>query len=150
PDGRTIASGGHDGAIKLYELASGTERAAYVAANAPVVTLAFSPDGRVLAAAGERGTVRFWDVATGKDQPVRRRHSGEVRAVAFRPTAQMLASGGWDATVLLWDRDAMPRPVQLPTVPLGEKELEMAWTELAGADAGKADRAIWRMTAAPK
>jgi hypothetical protein len=158
PDGRTLASGGHDGAVKLYELASANERAAYLTANTPVVNLAFSPGGRFLAAAGERGTVRFWELATGKDQPVRRRHSGEIRAVAFHPAGRMLATGGWDATVLLWDKDAMPRAVTalgrgLPTAPqpapLDDKALETAWTDLAATDAGKADRAIWRLIAAP-
>jgi WD40 repeat protein len=146
-DGRTLATAGHDGAVKLYELASGKERAAFLATGGTVASIAFSPDGRTLAAAGERGTVRFWDVASGKDQPVRRRHSGEIRAVAYHPNGRMLATGGWDATVQLWDKDAMPAVTPIQTAPLDEKELESAWTELAGADAVKADRAIWRLTA---
>jgi WD40 repeat protein len=149
PDGRTLSSGGDDGAVKLYELASGKERAAYLAAGGPIVSVAFSPDGRTLAAAGQHGTVRFWDVATLKDRPVRGNHSREIRAVAFNPKGRMLATGGWDKEVRLWDKDAMPSVGPTPASSLSDKEAETAWTELAGTDAVKADRAIWRLAAAP-
>jgi WD40 repeat protein len=63
PDGRTIASAGLDGTVKLWEVATRKERASFHVPSR-VLSVAFSPDGRALATAGEDGMVRLWERAT--------------------------------------------------------------------------------------
>lgn len=68
PDGKTLATGGKDNHIRLWDVATGKLRLAILAHSVPagVSRLAWFPDGRTLASgswAGD-GTVRLWDVAT--------------------------------------------------------------------------------------
>jgi WD40 repeat protein len=46
PDGRTLASGGNDRRVRLWDAATGSERLALQGHPACVYALAFSPDGR--------------------------------------------------------------------------------------------------------
>lgn len=62
PDGRTLASGTQEGALSLWELASGKERHLFVGHEGQVMSVAFSPDGRRLAAASPEAPVYIWDV----------------------------------------------------------------------------------------
>ncbi len=63
PDGRTLASGAADGAIILWDVATG-ERLRTLQGHADMVlNVAFSPDGRTLASASEDGTIILWDVS---------------------------------------------------------------------------------------
>ena len=50
PDGATVASGGDDKGLRLWDPATGRERVAPMRHAATVSTLAFRPDGRVIAA----------------------------------------------------------------------------------------------------
>jgi WD40 repeat protein len=83
-DGKWLASRGGDGAVKLWEVASGKERFS-LTTRSNSNCLAFSPDGRTLASAGGELTeeqdatgmrlvgfdlVPLWDVATGKELAV--------------------------------------------------------------------------------
>ena len=63
PDGRTIASGGTDGSIILWDLDSSQQLGDPIAAHTDGVrSLAFSGDGHALASAGADGDVVVWDV----------------------------------------------------------------------------------------
>jgi WD40 repeat protein len=107
PDGRLVAAGGHAfaekgiGAIKVWELASGTERPIPTGHSAG--RLAFSPDGNRLATAGLDQTVKLWDTATGQEVLNLRGHTGAVNDVAFTPDGQRLVSAADDRTVRIWD-----------------------------------------------
>jgi RNA polymerase sigma factor (sigma-70 family) len=62
PDGRTLAWGGADLSVHLYELAAGAERLRLDGHAQPVGCLAFAPDGRSLVSAGPDGTALVWDL----------------------------------------------------------------------------------------
>ena len=75
PDGKTLASAGHDALIKIWDVATGEERLTLAGHAGPVEALAVSPSGRVLASGSYDGTIRLWRAAT--DEEVLARSSSE-------------------------------------------------------------------------
>jgi WD40 repeat protein len=80
-DGKTLATGGPasadpydqgrwEGVVKLWEVASGKERARFKDYAGRIVFLKFSPDGRILASASQgtkgEGRLKLWDMSTGR------------------------------------------------------------------------------------
>jgi hypothetical protein len=103
PDGKMLASGDWDGAVHLWDVASGRLLRSLSAHTELVSSLAFSSDGDMLASASYDGTVVLWDVAAGQPLNTLDAHSDFVSSVAFSPDGTMLASGSLDNTVILWD-----------------------------------------------
>jgi len=65
PDGQTLASGSHDGSIKLWEVASGEVLNTLEGHYYSVISLAFSPDGSILASGGWGKKINLWNLTTG-------------------------------------------------------------------------------------
>lgn len=103
PDSATLASGGFDRTVRLWDVATGQARTTLDGHEGWVAALAFSPDGTTLATGSHDHTIKFWDVATGRERITLRGHTGNVYSVAFSPDGTRLASGSMDGTVRLWD-----------------------------------------------
>jgi WD40 repeat protein len=108
PDGRTLALGGRDGAVRLWQPWSRPDTPAPMS-HAPdeAWAVAFAPDGQSLASGGDNLTdgtcLALWDAATGRRRWAARGHQALVSCVAFSPDGTVLASGSYDTTVRLWD-----------------------------------------------
>ena len=104
PDGTKLATGGDDGNVRLWDVATRQEIGAPMSSGlAPVEALAFSPDGTTVAAGSSDGTVQLWDAATQHEVGTTMAAGpAAVRALAFGPGGKVLAAGGEDGDVRLW------------------------------------------------
>ena len=105
PDGTTLATGGSDGNVRLWDVATQQEIGAPMSSGLrSLEAVAFSPDGTKLAAASSDGTVQLWDVTTQQETGVTMpAGSAAIGALAFSPGGKFLATGGDDGNVRLWD-----------------------------------------------
>ncbi|HEV7891575.1 MAG TPA: TIR domain-containing protein [Pyrinomonadaceae bacterium] len=103
PDGKTLAGGGMDYTVRVWDIAARREVANLTGHKQSVYSVAFSPDGRVLASASLDHTVKLWDARTWKESATLKGHSEGVYSVAFSPDGETLASGCADGSVKLWD-----------------------------------------------
>lgn len=169
PDGRTVAAGAMDRAVYLWEVISCRKRST-MKVDEIVTSLAYSPDGKVLAAASNTSyahvsltddavhpnggkswppRVHLWDVAAEKELPPLEGHRGSITSLSYSPDGKLLATGSNDTTVLLWDATRFKKS-RLAEVQLRPEQIESLWTELGGADAVKAYRAIRTLATSPK
>lgn len=104
PDGRYLASGGFDKAIRVWEVATGREVKKLEGHQQVVASLAFNPDGRYLASGSRDKTIRVWEVSTWRELHRLAGNNAEVRSVAFSHDGRYLASASVDKAVKLWRR----------------------------------------------
>jgi WD40 repeat protein len=102
-DGATVAIGGEDGGIRLWNAETNTARDVGLRHPGAVLACAIGPDGSFLATGGGDGLVIGWDLARRRRRWVLEGHAGWVRACAVAPTGKWLVSGGDDGTVRVWD-----------------------------------------------
>jgi WD40 repeat protein/tetratricopeptide (TPR) repeat protein/predicted Ser/Thr protein kinase len=103
PDGARLASGDHDGAVKVWDARTGALVLAFASRAGSVRGLCFSPDGQRLALAGGDGTAQLWDPVRGRLLRSLAGHAERVTSVCFSPDGRLLATASWDKTVRLWD-----------------------------------------------
>ena len=103
PDGKTVASGSLEHAVRVWEYPSGRQLAVLSGHQDAVRSLAFSPDGRWIASGSMDCTVRVWDVASGKERCLLAGHRDSVDSLSFHPLGERFASGDSGGMVKIWD-----------------------------------------------
>ncbi|MEH2164341.1 MAG: serine/threonine-protein kinase [Nostoc sp.] len=103
PDGKTIASSGGNGTIKLWNLATGKQISSLNTYSQQVNTVVISPNGKTLVSASDDSTIKVWDLKTGKQIRTLAGHSDSVHALAISADSETLISGSDDNTIKIWD-----------------------------------------------
>lgn len=92
PDGRLLAIGSCDSAVKLFQVATGDRERTLFGYPLGVDCLSISPDGNVLAIGAPDGTIDLWQLENGKFLG-KIALKGRVTSIAFSPDGEILASG---------------------------------------------------------
>lgn len=123
-DGRTLAAGGYNGAVRVWDLTAPDPRATCrgLAGHVKeVTTLALSADGRILASASDDATVHVWNLEVQDPEAhlhILRDHSGPVEQLLLSADGRTVVSVDNDRWLGIWrlavDTDATLQMVQLP------------------------------------
>jgi hypothetical protein len=103
PDGTWVVSASADGTVKIWDAATGTERATLTGHTGGVRACAVSPDGTWVVSASDDGTLKIWDAATGTERATLTGHTCPVEACAVSPDGTWVVSASDDGTVKIWD-----------------------------------------------
>jgi WD40 repeat protein len=109
PDGALVASGGDDGLVRVWEVATGKLVALLRGHTGMVSGLSFTPDGEKLVSGSSDRTVRIWSPKTGQEEDVLLHQNENVSAhcVSFSLDGKRLASASGDRDwVEVWDVSA--------------------------------------------
>ncbi|MEX0270623.1 NB-ARC domain-containing protein [Leptolyngbyaceae cyanobacterium UHCC 1019] len=101
-DSWQLATGGDDGAIKLWDWQAATWTSLEGHTDG-IWSLALSPDGCTLTSGSGDRTLKCWDVQTGQLLRTLRGHHNRIWSVAVSPEGHQIASGSEDKTLKLWD-----------------------------------------------
>ena len=101
PDGRTLASGGWDNAVKLWEVEHGT--LLWTGWHTGQVNdITFAPDGHRLASGGDDSLIRVWDTQSGTQVQQLAGQGAPVHSLAWSPDGRVLANGYADGSIWIW------------------------------------------------
>ncbi|KAH8266160.1 hypothetical protein KR038_007453 [Drosophila bunnanda] len=99
-----MASGGHDGAVKLWGF-NNEESIADITGHMPhrVSKVAFHPSGRFLATACYDSSWRLWDLEQKTEVLHQEGHAKPVHCLSYQSDGSVLCTGGLDAFGRVWD-----------------------------------------------
>ncbi len=140
-DNTLLATGGHDGTVRIWDVAKGTQvreiKAHTTPAPSPVYCVVWSSDSKQLVSGSLDRSIKLWDAANGnmvrefkpyKEKEFDKGHRDGVFCVALTPDSKFLVSGSSDHTLKVWNvadgsvvRELInpntPAPAGLPTPP---------------------------------
>lgn len=97
PDGKTLASGGFDSRVRLWDVATGKLRHVLDGRRGWVFSVAFSPDGKIIAGGGatdDSCDTCLWNTASGKRVGRLKEDGGAAKTLAFSPDGKVLVAAG--------------------------------------------------------
>lgn len=102
-DGKTLLTGGGDGIIRVWDLASGEVKRTLTGHTNAVYKAQFSPNEKLIASSSRDATARIWDFATGRELHRLTGFRCAVKSATFSPNGKMVAVVGNDGMLKLWD-----------------------------------------------
>lgn len=108
PDGRTLATAGEDGVIRIWDGQTGAAVREFAVQPAPLYAVAVSPDGKWIAwGSGSRMDdapkhVTVIDANSGAVLGRLNVHDTTIKCIRFSPDGRFLASGSADEKVSVW------------------------------------------------
>ncbi len=121
PDGKTLASTGWDGTIRLWDPHTGHHIHTF---RGYVGWLSFSPDGKTLVSGGD-GAIRFWDTSTKQQRFSVSGHWNSIGALTFSSDSKTLISGGYETPIIhKWD---VSTEQLMSTLTLTSADAEQIW-----------------------
>jgi WD40 repeat protein len=148
PDSQSLASGGHDRTVRLWQNLDGPRVTVTTIGshNGTVRALAFHPDGNLLASGGLDQTVRLWrpqrpdlgGASLGEEEDW-------IRALAFSDDGRLLAAPSYDGSVRLWAGSAQLLAGEVCSRIWWDDETERAWDAIQERLAGEQEwwEAAW-------
>ncbi|MGL4553415.1 MAG: protein kinase domain-containing protein, partial [Gemmataceae bacterium] len=109
PDGRTVATVGAGGAVRIWDALTGEKLHDLTGLDAEMNAAAFSPAGDLFAAAGGDRRVHVWETRRWNKLDSWSGHAKAVSCLAFSPDGALLVSGSTDHSLRLWDRRGRTR-----------------------------------------
>jgi hypothetical protein len=113
PDDRTVASGGEDGSIRLWDVATSRELRRFGEHPKQVGAIAFAPGGQLLVSGSFDGTIIVWDVPTGQERLTIQAPAGLL--AFFLVDDNTLLAGCRDEMYRAWDLSSGSELGQDPT-----------------------------------
>jgi WD40 repeat protein len=101
PDGKTVATSGMDGTVRLWEASSGKQLDTLRHPNQGVWWVTWSPDGKSLASSAGH-VVYIWNAKKAKLKHTLEGHKRNVGRLAWSPDGTKLATGSNDNTYRIW------------------------------------------------
>ena len=107
-DGKTLLSGGYDGAARMWDAATAQEIKILRGYSLRVNAVSVSSDGRyLLVGSGQmltkEHTLKLWDLNTGKELRNFEGKIGMISSVCFSSDGKYGVSGSWDKNARLWE-----------------------------------------------
>lgn len=102
-DGAFVLSGGWDGHLRLWEMATGNHVAAVLTGNKPVTACCVSPDGRQWLSGSMDGLLATWDASTQQQRSIFLAHTRPISAILFAADGRTRATASWDRNLTLWN-----------------------------------------------
>jgi len=154
PNGKTIASGGLSGKVRLWDVETEKVVARWIGHTGGTDSLCWSVDGERVVSGSNDGTIRVWDVESGDTVlgPIKTGHMW-VSAVIYSPDTTKIATGGSHENALkIWDAKTGNL---LSTIKHDSEVYSLAWTSdqkkiIAGSEEGSIrifDTATWQQIA---
>jgi len=125
PNGLTLASGGVDRLVRLWDIETGRLLRSLRGHTADIRSVVFTPDGQTLATASEDRTIRLWNPNTGESKKLLfTRYDHNVVSLSLSPDGLMLARGSHNKDIKIWE---VTTGTELMTL-LGKDQYDHHWS----------------------
>lgn len=105
-DGRVAVSVLPDGALKVWDVATASERFILQGHKGWVENCAISADGTMIVSVSNDKTIRGWDALTGAEKFILEGHARSVSGCAVCADGGVIVSSSQDKTLKLWDSES--------------------------------------------